>query len=174
MNRAAVVPLRMKSVGVPLNTNPVGRPVRGPSVPAMSTTTAVTLAPVLPLYSVDRLPPLSETHPGAVGPATIPQPLTRSGSVFKARPGTSDWRFVTTNAFWLFALAAVAGAALIARATSPAVSARVRLAIGHPPDACVAGSDRGQGDRRPGVLAGTAGEPSRFRSVEGVEGVEGA
>src|SRR4051812_34235420 len=61
-----------KSAAEPLNTTPVG----GPG----TVTVRPILAPVVPLYRVDLLVPLSETHHGDVGLATIPQPFTRSVS----------------------------------------------------------------------------------------------
>jgi len=59
----------------------------------------------------------------------MPQPFTRSGSVWAARPGTSDWRLVTTNAFWLLIFAAVAGTAPIINNPTLARSAKNRLAM---------------------------------------------
>src|SRR5947207_9078808 len=86
MNRdaagAAAPPCILESADEPLNTVPVGGPgtvtVRG------------TLALVVPLYRVDLLVPLSETHQGDVGLATIPQPFTRSVSWWSAAPATSE------------------------------------------------------------------------------------
>src|SRR6188474_3004762 len=67
--RSPVPASTLKSVD-PLKTIPVG----GPG----TVTTSPSFAPVFPLYSVDLLVPLSETHHGDVGLATMPQPLTRS------------------------------------------------------------------------------------------------
>ena len=76
----------LKSVD-PLKTIPVGAPG--------TLTTSPSLAFVLPLYSVERLVPLSLTHQGDVPLATIPQPFTRSGSRTAAAPGTSERRLLT-------------------------------------------------------------------------------
>src|SRR6476619_4023003 len=75
MNRPATSPVpasTLKSLALPLKTTPVG----GPG----TVTTSPSLAPVLPLYSVDLLVPLSLTHHGDVELATMPQPFTRSVS----------------------------------------------------------------------------------------------
>src|SRR5258706_3559264 len=72
----------LKSAAEPLKTIPVGAPG--------TVTVRPSFAPVVPLYSVDLLVPLSETHHGDVPLATIPQPLTRSVSWPAAAPATSD------------------------------------------------------------------------------------
>src|SRR5690349_3671126 len=71
----------------------------------------------------------------------MPQPLTRSGSV------AFVWSAVTTNAFWLLALAAATGVATTARSAPVARSTGIRLAIGGPPLSTRAAPPR---DRRPG------------------------
>src|ERR671935_58750 len=77
-----------------LNTAPVGALSGGMSVPML--TTSGSGAPVLPLYSVDTLVPLSATHHGLpLGDAASPHALTRFGSVNIATPGWFETRFVT-------------------------------------------------------------------------------
>src|SRR6266852_132527 len=63
--------LTTKSVAAPLNTVPVGPP---------GTETVSACFTPLPLYSVDVLLPLFETHHGDVGLAERPQPLTSDAS----------------------------------------------------------------------------------------------
>src|SRR4030095_7135421 len=87
----------------PLNTWPVGPPA--------TVTTRASFAPVLPLYRVDLFVPSSETHHGEVALWDIPHPLTRSGSVFSASPGTSDWSLRTLYRFSAFGFRAAAGSA---------------------------------------------------------------
>src|SRR5262245_46874174 len=62
-----------------------------PVGPPATATTRPSFIPVLPSYRVDLSVPSSETHHGPVELWEIPQPLTRSGSVISAAPGTSDW-----------------------------------------------------------------------------------
>src|SRR4029453_14387993 len=71
-----------------LKTTPVG-PL---SVPTVTTSDCGVPAP---LYSVERLVPLSATHHGLVEEAVSPQALTRFGSRFCAAPGTSETSRVT-------------------------------------------------------------------------------
>src|SRR4029450_1335115 len=99
MKRAGPVPT-LKSVES-LRTWPVGPPA--------TVTTRVSFAPVLPSYRVDLSVPSSETHHGPVELWDIPQPLTRSGSVISALPGTSDWRLRTLYRFSAFGFRAAAG-----------------------------------------------------------------
>src|SRR3954467_9333833 len=88
-NRAAPLApfwLTAKSVALPLKTVPVGEPG--------TETVSGTFAPV-PLYSVERLVPLSDAHHGVVGPALRPQPLTSEPSVDGAVAPPSDTRGLT-------------------------------------------------------------------------------
>src|SRR3989441_5849643 len=86
MKRAGpcAVPLATTNPAPPLKTVPVG---------ALGTdTVSGTLAPVLPLYSVERSVPLSATHHGEVALATSPQALTRAGSTRSAGTAPSETR----------------------------------------------------------------------------------
>ena len=75
--------LTTKSVATPLNTVPVGPP---------GTATVSGCFPPPPLYRVDVVVPLFDTHHGDVGPAESPQPLTSDASVPRAEPDVSDTR----------------------------------------------------------------------------------
>src|SRR4051812_22479421 len=101
---------------VALNTMPVGPPTTGPTLSGTCAPAAV--------YSVEVSVPLSETHHGVAGPATMPQPLTSRGSV------AVDWRTWTWNALTAFGLRATAGVAAMATSARLARSARVRRAMG--------------------------------------------
>src|ERR1041385_3466867 len=70
--------------GLLLNTTPVGAPG--------TVTMSETLAPVLPLYSVERPLPLSATHQGEVALETRPQALTSAVSTRSADTAPSDTR----------------------------------------------------------------------------------
>src|SRR5947207_1886906 len=111
-----------------LKTWPVGPPA--------TVTTRPSFSPVLPLYRVDLSVPSSETHHGEVGLWDIPQPLTRSGSVCSASPGTSDWSLWTLYRFSAFGFCAAAGSATPSSNPRLAASARARLGLVIPP-ACL-------------------------------------
>jgi len=81
-----------KSV-VLLNTCPVGDPGPVPLAAGGTVTTSGMMFPTPP-YRVETPVPLSETQNGPLGDAEMPQELTRFGSVLRARPGTSETRFV--------------------------------------------------------------------------------
>src|SRR3978361_1056608 len=82
-----VVPTLTGKPVPPLKTVPVG--------PPGTATVRAALVP-RPSYSVEVLVPWFEPHHGVVGPALMPQPLTRLGSVVTAWPGRS-----ATSAFTL-------------------------------------------------------------------------
>src|SRR4051794_25146682 len=117
MNLDAVeLPSATGNAVVALNTMPVGPPATRP-------TFSGTCAPAA-VYSVDVSVPLSETHHGVAGPATMPQPLTSRASV------AVDWRTWTWNALTAFGLRAIAGVAAMATSARPARSARGRRVMG--------------------------------------------
>src|SRR5436190_2537421 len=92
MNRDAPEKSRLRTTNPvpPLKTIPVG--------PPGTFTTIGTIVP-FPWYSVDLSVPLSATHHGVVGPAVMPQPLTRLGSIRSAGTPPSDTRLCTTYVF---------------------------------------------------------------------------
>src|SRR4051812_34390318 len=113
------VPASTLKSAEPLKTWPVGPPA--------TVTTRPCFSPVLPLYRVDLFVPSSETHHGEVVLCDIPQPLTRSGSVCSATPGTSDWRLRTLYRFSAFGFRAAAVSATPSSNPRLAASARARL-----------------------------------------------
>src|SRR6516225_3708314 len=84
------LPPILKSV-VALNAIPVGTPVPPPAPGTV--TTRVWVLPV-PSYRVDSPAPLSDTHHGPDGEATIPQGLTRLASAKGLMPAMSELRMV--------------------------------------------------------------------------------
>src|SRR5260221_6485812 len=97
MNRATpdVVPLETTKPVVPLKTTPVGAAVVPAGLPpGGGTVTTSGIGVPAPLYSVEKPVPLSEIQNGEVGLCTIPQGLTRCGSVTLATPGKSDTKLV--------------------------------------------------------------------------------
>src|SRR5438876_11775404 len=98
MKRAGLPGASSKS-GPPLKTAPVGALSGGLSRPTLTTSDRIDPVPV---YSVDRLVPLSATHhgvplgkPGDTGPATRPHAFTRFGSWCKATFGWFETSGVT-------------------------------------------------------------------------------
>ena len=73
--------------------------------------------------------PSSETHHGDVELWEIPQPLTRSGSVIAASPGTSDWSLWTLYRFSAFGFRAAAGSATPSSNPRLAASARSLMSV---------------------------------------------
>src|SRR5438445_8408443 len=87
-------PSRTTKSLVPLKTTPVGAAVApGVLVGGGMVIVGGTDLPLF-VYCVDTPVPLSETRQGPVGLCASPQALTRLGSVKRARPGTSETRFL--------------------------------------------------------------------------------
>src|SRR5437763_3919887 len=93
MNRAAPddIPECTTNPSVPLKTWPVGSP---PGMPTTSEEIEIGVFFRPPEYRLATSAPLSATHSGVLGPAAMPQGLTRLASVTWASPGRSDTRFV--------------------------------------------------------------------------------
>jgi hypothetical protein len=89
-------------------------------------TVSATFAPV-PLYSVERLVPLSEAHHGVVGPALRPQPFTSDASVVAVLVPPSDTSGLTTYAS---DAARVAPAQIAAASTAIASAIHLRVVLG--------------------------------------------
>src|SRR5689334_5045585 len=96
MKRAGpeLVPSETTKSVVPLKTAPVGLEGSGSPCGAGMVTTSDWGSPAA-LYNVERPVPLSATHHGVVGPAAIPQALTRFGSVWLAVMAPSETRLWT-------------------------------------------------------------------------------
>jgi len=85
-------PLTLNPEPAALNTCPVG-PAKFPPEGGGIVTTNGCGVPLV-LYNVEVLVPAFDTHIGLPALLDIPQGFFRFGSVFKAKPGTSDTRFV--------------------------------------------------------------------------------